>query len=313
MRPLTADRHFREPPLTRAAAVQRMAPGLRRDPAPTRMAYRMQRLWLTPVFRVLMRVGLPAFIIVFVGGVWLSDAERREALNSTMLGMRNTVAQRPEFMVSALSISGASAPLDKAIRELLALNLPLSSFDIDLVAAQARISTLDAVEKVEVKVGAGGVMEVNITERQPALVWRRGDDLDLLDRTGRRVAQVLSRADRPDLPVIAGEGANRVADEALQIIAAAEPIIPRLRGLVRMGERRWDVVLDRNQRILLPADQPVRAMERLLALDKAEDLLSRDVLTVDLRSQLRPTLRLAPNALNDLRVAKGIVTAESDL
>ncbi|MDZ7909564.1 MAG: cell division protein FtsQ/DivIB [Gemmobacter sp.] len=44
-----------------------------------------------------------------------------------------------------------------------------------------------------------------------------------------------------------------------------------------MGERRWDIVLDRNQRILLPAKEPVRALERLLALDKAEDLLKRDI------------------------------------
>jgi cell division protein FtsQ len=37
--------------------------GAKRDPAPTKMAYRMERLWLTPVFRALMRVGVPAFAI----------------------------------------------------------------------------------------------------------------------------------------------------------------------------------------------------------------------------------------------------------
>jgi cell division protein FtsQ len=36
---------------------------LRRDPAPSRWAYRMQRLWLTPLFRVTMRVGMPAFFV----------------------------------------------------------------------------------------------------------------------------------------------------------------------------------------------------------------------------------------------------------
>jgi hypothetical protein len=40
--------------------------------------------------------------------------------------------------------------------------------------------------------------------------------------------------------------------EALALVAAARPAVPRLRGLVRMGERRWDLVLDRDQRILLP-------------------------------------------------------------
>lgn len=314
MRPLSADRrHLMQPPVTRTAARMPQAGGVRRDPAPTRMAYRMQRLWLTPLFRVLMRVGLPAFLIVFALGVWLGNAERRAVLVGQVAAMRDTVAQRPEFLVGALSITGASPTLDKAVRELLGLKLPVSSFDLDLLAVQALIGTLDAVEKVEVKVVTGGVLEVSVVERQPALIWRHEGTLDLLDRKGKRVAQVLSRADRPDLPVIAGEGAGAASAEALALVAAAEPILPRLRGLERMGARRWDIVLDRNQRILLPAKEPVRALERLLALDKAEDLLKRDILTVDLRNQLRPSLRLAPNALRELRRAQGIETVESAL
>ena len=41
---------------------------LRRDPAPSRWAYRMQRLWLTPMFRVLCRVGLPGVVLASVTG-----------------------------------------------------------------------------------------------------------------------------------------------------------------------------------------------------------------------------------------------------
>lgn len=322
MRPLIADRRY--PPVTApprpqaarprtAPAAQAPQPHVRRDPAPTRMAYRMQRLWLTPVFRIFFRLGLPLLVIGLVGLVWLGNDARRAALFAQIDALREAVESRPEFRVSVLRVTGASPTLDAAIREKLAVQLPASSFDIDLEAAQARISSLDAVAKAELKVAGGGVLEVNVTERMPALIWRRGAELDLLDETGRRVARVLTRADRPDLPVIAGDGANMNAAEALQIVAAAEPIVPRLRGLVRVGERRWDVVLDRGQRILLPANNPVRALERLLALDKAEDLLNRDVLTVDLRSQQRPTLRLAPNALRALRRAQGIETVENDL
>ncbi|MFZ1479702.1 MAG: cell division protein FtsQ/DivIB, partial [Paracoccaceae bacterium] len=83
--------------------------------------------------------------------------------------------------------------------------------------------------------------------------------------------------------------------------------------LVRMGERRWDLVLDRDQRILLPSDNPVRALERLLALDHAQDILARDLMAIDLRNDARPTLRLTPFALNDLRRSQGIDTVETDL
>lgn len=338
MRPLVAERRYAPPPahgrlaapqgarMTAQAAVHpgphpadgagHMAPAqpaIRRDPAPTRMAYRMQRLWLTPLFRVLVRVGIPGFVIALVGLLWLGNEDRRAALLARVDEMREAIENRPEFRVNVLEITGASPSLDAAIRDMLALKLPLSSFDLDLEAARAKIATLDAVENVMVKVGGNGALEVAITERVPALILRRGEELDLLDRNGRRVARILSRGDRPDLPVVAGEGASLAAAEALQLVSAAGPILPRMRGLVRVSERRWDLVLDRNQRILLPSQDPVRALERLLALDKAEDLLNRDILTVDLRNQQRPTLRLAPAALRDMRRSMGIETVENDL
>lgn len=319
MRPLTADRRYPPQPARAAAAPRATTPprpaqaATRRDPAPTRMAYRMQRLWLTPLFRICVRVGVPAFAVSFSALLFLSSEARRDALMAQMDDLRETVESRPEFRVSLLQVSGASPSLDAAIRDRLALKLPMSSFDIDLEAARARIAQLDAVATVEMKVMSGGVLEVGVTERQPRLIWRQGDELDLLDESGRRVARIPTRADRPDLPVIAGEGAGLAAAEALRIVAAAGPVMPRLRGLVRVGDRRWDIVLDRNQRILLPAHEPVRALERLLALDKAEDLLNRDILTVDLRNQQRPTLRLAANALRDLRRAQGIETVENAL
>ena len=80
-----------------------------------------------------------------------------------------------------------------------------------------------------------------------------------------------------------------------------------------MGERRWDIVLDRDQRILLPSDNPVRALERLLALDHAQDILARDLMAVDLRIDARPILRLTPFALNQIRRAQGLETVETEL
>lgn len=320
MRPLVADRRYGAAPVAAQPQAQQAVaqpapaqPQMRRDPAPTRMAYRMQRLWLTPLFRVLVRVGIPGFVIALVGLLWLGNDARRAALLAQVDEMRVAVENRPEFRVNVLEITGASPSLDAAIRDMLALKLPVSSFDLDLEAARAKIATLDAVEGVLIKVGGSGALEVAITERVPALILRRGDELDLLDRNGRRVAQILSRADRPDLPLVAGEGASLAATEALQLVVAAGPVLPRLRGLVRISERRWDLVLDRGQRIMLPAQEPVRALERLLALDKAEDLLNRDILTMDLRNQQRPTLRLAPAALREMRRSMGLVTVENDL
>ncbi|MDH2328468.1 cell division protein FtsQ/DivIB [Cereibacter sp. SYSU M97828] len=285
----------------------------RRDPAPTRAQYRLQRLLLTPIYRKLIRVGLPVFLMTMAVGLYLSSEDRRNALTGGFAAMREKLEQRPEFMVGTLDVKGASPQLTETIKRYLALPLPQSSFSIDLEAVRQKIETLDAVARVDVRVQPGGVLQAVVTERVPALVWRSAANVELLDATGHRVTLVHDRADRNDLPLVAGRGANVAAPEALAIIAAAEPIMPRVRGLIRMGERRWDIVLDRNQRILLPVENPVAALERIIALDQAQDLLARDVIAIDLRLKDRPVLRLAPYAQAELRRARGMKLSGSAL
>ena len=69
-----------------------------------------------------------------------------------------------------------------------------------------------------------------------------------------------------------------------------------MRGLIRIGDRRWDVVLDRDQRILWPERKRHAALERVIALQDAQDVLARDVASVDLRLPERPTVRMVPRA-----------------
>lgn len=286
---------------------------VRKDPAPSKWDYRLQRLMLTPYVRGFLLKGLPSLAILGATALWFSHEPNRQAVIGQLTHLREEFEARPEFRVSLARVEGASEDLAEAVRAKLALPLPMSSFDIDLDAARARIEALDAVQKADLRVRSGGVLQVVITERVPVAVWRTEDGLTLVDETGHRVAGLLARSDRADLPLIAGDGADTATPEALQLIAAAGPLTPRIRGLVRMGDRRWDVVLDRNQRILLPETNPVQALERLLALDHAQDLMNRDILTVDLRSDHRPTLRLTPNALAEIRRAQGLDTVENEL
>ncbi len=276
-----------------------------RDPAPSRLAYRLHRLWLTPFIRRLTRVGLPAFLIALTAGIWLSDETRRAQISGGLTGLIESIQNRDEFMVRMMTIEGATPAVDKGLRGLLPVTLPASSFDIDLEALRARVLELDAIESIELRIKPGGVLSAVVTERQPAILWRHARGIELLDKTGHRVASVTSRDIRTDLPVIAGAGADKAAAEGLLLLDAAGPILPRIRGLERVGERRWDLVLDRGQRIMLPATEPLPALELLLAQDRALDLMGRDVAIVDLRAKGRATVRLGLDAQNAIRSARG--------
>ena len=280
---------------------QQTAARPKRDPAPSRLSYRLHRMWLTPAFRKLTRVGLPAFVLAMVVGLWLANEDRRASLAGGLSGMVEAVQNRDQFMVKLMTIDGASPPVDKALRMMLPVDLPVSSFDINLEQLRADILLLDAVQDVELRIRPDGVLAAKLTERRPSLLWRHERGIELLDKDGHRVASVTERSVRPELPLISGDGANKASAEAMQIFAAAGPLLPRLRGLQRIGERRWDVVLDRGQRILLPSDGAVTALERVIALNGADDMFGRDISVVDLRDGSRPLVRMGLGAQNATR------------
>ncbi len=277
-----------------------------RDPAPSIWSYRFQRLWLTPLFRRLMRVGLPAFAVVLVIGWYFSDPAHWRGVTDQMAEMRREIENRPEFRVNLMNVRGASPQLAQEVRQTLALDLPLSSFDLDLDQLRETVEELPAVARAELRILSGGYLAVEVEERVPVLIWQTRAAPVLLDADGQFVAPLAHRQLPGPLPQVAGEGADAAVPEALALLEAAAPLGDRLRGLVRMGERRWDVVLRDGRRILLPSDDPIAALDRVLALDEAQDLLGRDVIRVDMRNPARPNVQLSPAALAELRRMRGL-------
>ena len=148
---------------------------LKRDPAPSRWAWRLQRLMLTPVFRFGLRVGVP-FALTFGGAsLWLSVPENRTMVTDTVAEMRASIEERPEFMVNLMAIDGADAPLSTAIREAVPLDFPLSSFDLNLEDIRTTLAQMPPVQNVTVRIRPGGILQVDITPRTAAAIWRTAD------------------------------------------------------------------------------------------------------------------------------------------
>lgn len=278
----------------------------RPDPAPSRLSYRIQRLLLTPLFHSVLRVGIPAFVLAFGAGWLMRNEALRDDLAAQIMAIRTSIEQRPEFMVSAMSISGASDELIEDIHDVVPVDFPITSFALDLDATRDVIAELDAVAEVDLSIQAAGVLAVHIVERTPAVVWQTRQTLEILDPEGHRVGPIESRAAHAALPLVAGVGGDDAVPEALRLLSVAETFEDRVIGLQRMGARRWDVVLTDNQRILLPESGAEQALARVMALDAAQDLFDRDISAVDMRHPDRPTLRLNPDALDTLWTIRGL-------
>jgi cell division protein FtsQ len=288
-------------------------PAIRIGPGPSKLAYRLSRTWAKPMLRSAVMVYLPLVALALSGWRVAANDEWRGMAEAKVADLIEQVAARPEFAVRGVAISGGSGELQAEVRRTLNIQPGTSSLKLDVAELRHRVESLGAVERATVQFDPQGIMRVNVAERIAVILYRdAGKKLMLLDRGGVVVGPAGPRAKYPGLPVILGKGAPDRVGEVLDLIEAAPEIIPRLRAFVRVGERRWDVVLDRDMVIKLPETGSVDAMSRIMALHYGEELLDRDLAVIDMRLPDRPALRMMPEAAETYQIRKAVAALDGE-
>ena len=285
--------------------------GGRFDPAPSKAVYLAHRIWLRKSSRLCFLVLTPVLLISFVL-VGLGD---RFDLNLLVRKSYNKTAEYVElssiFKVTNLSVISDDPNVVEKVSSTLALKFPISSLDIDVEFLRSKVESIDLIESASVRLTSNGLVEIKVNIRRPVAIQRIGTQLVLIDRRGVKVDEIVSRAQRLDLPLLVGKGAENFVDEALFILLETKSLISRVRGLVRVGERRWDVVLNRNQAISLPEKNPLKAMKKIVALQEGWRILDRDISYLDFRNIDRPVLGLTEKISKELRHIRNLVRGES--
>lgn len=267
----------------------------KRDPAPSRLGYKFSRWMLSPFIKKSVFVGMPLIILLLPVFIFLKDQNNKNLVEEIVLDFYRKIIERPEFMLSALSIQGSSDSLNAEIREILGLNFPISSFDLDLADLRNRVLSLPPVETAEVRLEGGSILHVKVKEKVPALLLKDDTGIHVLNKNGDYIRPLLSTEYGLKLPVITGEGAQKAAAEAFILFSALYDKLDEVRGLVLVGGRRWNIVLNSGQVIMLPEKKSEQAVQKILILDKAEKILSRDIAVYDFRLPYRITLRFPEN------------------
>ena len=267
----------------------------RKDPTPSRFFYRWERLRLTPYFRYIFDYGIPLFLIGLIGLFYFSKAENVEVLKVSWREFKENTKNRPEFLVNFIKIKGANQALVNEIRSLTGLDLPISSYNVNLHELQSKIELMNAVKNVDLYI-AENIIYIQVQPREPAIYWLNTNGLELLDPDGVSMGIVESGRPNLDLPLIAGAGASIAIDEAFFIYSISNSFSDEILGLVRIGERRWDIILKNGRKIMLPADELTKVYKNLIMENKVKKLLSVNFSLLDLRNPNRMMIRRQKDA-----------------
>jgi cell division protein FtsQ len=169
--------------------------------------------------------------------------------------------------------------------------------------AKEQLEALPWVRSAVVERRLPDTLYVRLAERKPLALWQHGGKLDLIDTGGAPIP--VTRLDRfAKLPMVVGDHAASHAAALLEMLATEPDLAARVSAAIRVGDRRWNLLIDNSIDVLLPADEPAAAWAQLARLERSSAILKRDVRTVDVRLPDRLVLRVNPEVLKDAPTPK---------
>ena len=227
---------------------------------------------------------IAALCVFGVAGVTLLATGGRGQAIATGIGrgVDNTFGAMG-FAARDVRVQGASGVSEADIRRAIGVSPGQPILGLDLDQIHQRVEKVGWVKQVRVIRMLPDSLMVVVTERPRLAVWQNHGVLTLIDNEGRVIPEA-DAAKFNDLPLVVGAGANSAAAAVLPLIQSRPKLAGLVWALVRVDNRRWDVLLKDNSLIQLPAQGEEAAMMRLDQLDRDTQVLTLGFSRIDLKT-----------------------------
>jgi cell division protein FtsQ len=245
--------------------------------------------------RRIRRAALWLLLTVAVAGgygvIWASRFPAGQAALAQAMDRVIGVSAAFGFVVTAIEVEGRETTDVATVVEALSAARGTPILAVSPGRAKEQLETLPWVRSATIERRLPGTLFVRLVERRPLAVWQHGGIQQLIDRDGAIIpVDDLSRFAR--LPTVVGDDAAPNAAALIDVLASDPELAARVTAAVRVGGRRWNLRIDDAIDVLMPEENPGNAWNRLAELERTNQLLKRDVQTVDLRLPDRLVLRV---------------------
>ena len=241
-----------------------------------------------------------AVVVILSVYLWQSGLVS-DALHSTGERMEERLTDAG-LVVGEIRIDGQKQAALDDIRQALDVSHGENIMALDLKGMRERVEALDWVKSASIGRSMPDILTVRIEEYEPAAIWQVDGRLWLVTRDGQRITdQKLGLF--PALPMVVGEGAEQALPDYLELTMAWPDIFAGVESAVRVGERRWDLLMKQGITVRLPEKNVSQALEKFAGLARDEKILDKDILAVDLRLEDKTFIRLTPEEAKRRRLA----------
>lgn len=213
-------------------------------------------------------------------------------------GFQEFIARQIDARVKQVLVSGVIHTDAQALRDAIGVDKGDSLVGFDAASARMAIEELPWVRMASVVRELPSTVRVDIYEHKPLARLKQDEDtLWVINRDGYQISEANESFDH--LPILSGEGADAQASSLFSLLATEPELMQKLVGARYVGERRWDVFFQDEVQVMLPEEQPLKALKILAKLEAERQVMKMSGVTVDLRLEDRIILRLPEAARRD--------------
>ena len=265
---------------------------------PTKFGRLLQR-WGTPILQWHSPRGfgtaVATALIIASAGYGADKGGHLPAVTAQLQNLRDAAANAAGFRIASIALAGQKHVSRAEILSLAGVTERASLLLLDAAAARARLETNPWIAHATVLKLYPDRLQIGVIEREAFALWQKDGKLSVIAADGT-VLEPYAAQRFGHLPLVVGRGAEIKAPEILALIERHASIRDAVRAAVLIAERRWNLRLKNGIDVRLPETDIEPALARLVALDRDNKLISRDLAVIDLRLPDRVTVRLSDDA-----------------
>ncbi len=166
---------------------------------------------------------------------------------------------------------------------------------VNLADVRSELMKIPEVKRAQVRRELPSKLHVTLHERTPEVLWQHEGKHTLMDREGVVLDAAKYGRNQRYLVVVGADAPPHLP--ALLSMLASEPVMAaEVKAAVRVGARRWNLVLTNDTTVMLPEQDSEFAWQRFAKLAKEKALLTHAVRSVDMRLSERVLITPLPPA-----------------
>ena len=230
------------------------------------------------------KISVGVVFCLGIAGVFFFKSQIGQNVLKATQNVYTYVKHKSGLYLQTVIVDGHARTSIKDINAQIGLTQGMPIMDVDLSLVRDQIQALPWIRSVVVERHLPNVIYIKIVEKTPIALWQHKKQYWPVDENG----EVIQDHKTPvgSVLLVVGNDALEYTPDLIQTLEKYPRIREKARSAVRVGNRRWSLILndiDDGLIIELPESNISQALDRLIEMDDKEDLLKRDLKRIDVR------------------------------